>query len=227
MDRVQKLLGARGYCSRRKAEELIAAGRVTVNGKTVHLGDSAEEQDELQVDGKIVAAERKVYLLFHKPVGCVTAVTDKHEKTVLEYVKVPERVFPVGRLDKETSGLLLLTNDGDFANSVAHPRYEVEKTYVAQLDRPVRDSHLKRLKRGVQLEDGKTSPADAKLLAPSTVELTIHEGRNRVVRRMFAALGYDVVALHRIRVGKLTLGDLRPGEWKELKAAPGKGLPDV
>jgi len=220
MQRIQKLLSNRGYCSRRKAEELIAASRVAVNGTVVKLGDQAEEHDTITVDGKPVMAERKVYLALHKPVGCVTALTDRHEKTVMDYLTVKERVFPVGRLDKETSGLLLLTNDGDWANKVAHPRNETKKTYVATLDQPVKEAHLERLRDGIELEDGRTRPADARKRNPVTVELIIHEGRNRIVRRMFEALGYEVLALRRIRIGKITLGGLRPGQSRELHGNP-------
>ncbi len=213
MERVQKLIAAAGYCSRRKAEELIAAGKVTVNGKVAKLGDTATEQDAILVEGKPLQRERLVYLLFHKPVGCVTAVTDTREKTVMDYIKVKERVYPIGRLDKETSGLLILTNDGALANRIMHPRYEVEKTYKVRLDRSIRDSELKKAMRGVSLEDGPSAAAKATRIGDAELEFTIHEGRNRIVRRIFEALGFTVVALQRVRIGTLALGKLRPGEY--------------
>ena len=137
MHRVQKLLSNYGYCSRRKAEELIKEGRVRVNSKVITIGDKADLKDKIYVDDKLVGKDKFVYLMFNKPVGCVTALNDKHYKTVMEYIKIQERVFPVGRLDYNTSGLLFLTNDGDFSNKVIHPRYEVEKTYLVTLDEEI------------------------------------------------------------------------------------------
>jgi len=225
--RVQKLLSARGYCSRRKAEELIDAGRVKVNGNIVKLGNKATEQDKIEVDGKPVLGQRFVYMMFNKPVGCVTALTDPEYKTVMDYIKIPERVFPIGRLDYNTSGLLLLTNDGDFANGIMHPRYEIKKTYRVGIDKAITDSQMAKLEAGVMLEDGKTSPAKIKKNKSDEVEITIHEGKKRIVRRMFQSLGFRIRFLERIRVGKIELGNLKPGEYRTLPILPGKSKPDV
>jgi len=216
MYRVQKLLSNYGYCSRRKAEDLIAQGRVKVNGKVITLGDKATKDDTIMVDNNIVASVKNLYLMFNKPAGCVTAVTDAHEKTVMEYIDIKERIFPVGRLDKDTTGLLLLTNDGDFANKVMHPSNEVTKTYLAELDKEVYDSDLKQIEEGILLEDGKTSPCRTRKLSRNIVEVIIHEGRNRIVKRLFEALGYKTLSLKRIRIGKLGIGSLPVGRYKAL-----------
>jgi len=154
--------------------------------------------------------------LLNKPIGCVTAVTDKHEKTVMEYIHIAEHVFPVGRLDKHTSGVLLLTNDGDFANRMTHPRYETKKTYVVRVDDPLEDEHLRKISEGIELEDGKTRPVKITVMSKDTVELTLHEGRNRIVRRMFEHFGYQVKALRRIKVGPFDYGNLKPGQCMEI-----------
>lgn len=214
LHRVQKLLSNWGRCSRRKAEELIAEGRVMVNGRAIHLGDKASGQDTITVDGARVMPERRITILFHKPLGCVTAVADKRQKTVLDYVRIPERVFPVGRLDSNTSGLLLLTNDGDFANHMMHPRYEVEKAYVAQLDKPLQARDAARLKQDVRLADGAVRIDRMRQLRPQVIEVALHEGRKHVVRRLFGALGYRVLALKRTRMGRFALGSLKEGEWR-------------
>jgi len=214
--RVQKLLSNYGYCSRRNAEELIEEGRVKVNGKVISLGDKATDDDKIEVDGHAVNKEKKIYLVFNKPVGCVTAFQDKKYKTIMKYIKIKERVFPIGRLDYNTSGLLLLTNDGDFANKIMHPRYEIEKTYLVELNKPVDDTSISRIEKGVYLEDGKTKPAKIKKIEPNKVEIIIHEGKNRIVRRIFHSLGYAIKTLERIKVGSLNLGTLKSGEYREL-----------
>ena len=214
--RVQKLLSNYGYCSRRKAEKLIEDGRVKVNGKTISIGDKAEEDDKITVDGHVVKGQKKLYLMLNKPHGCVTAVRDSRYKTIMDFVRVRERVFPVGRLDYNTTGLLLLTNDGDFANKVMHPRYEIKKTYIVETDKPVKDDDIKKIEDGVELEDGRTSRSKVKSINPKKVEITIHEGKNRIVRRIFKSLGYKVMRLDRVMIGKLRLGGLRRGECREL-----------
>tara|TARA_Y100000310_G_scaffold340087_1_gene434731 strand:- start:78 stop:755 length:678 start_codon:yes stop_codon:yes gene_type:complete len=225
MHRVQKLLSNYGYCSRRKAEDLIAEGRVKVNDKIISLGDKASEKDEIKVDNKLVKKERKIYLIFNKPLGCVTALKDSKYKTVVDYIKIKERVFPVGRLDYNTSGLLLLTNDGDFSNKIMHPSNEVKKTYLIMVDEYVKNSDLRKIEKGINLDDGKTSPAKVKL-KDGVVEVTIHEGKNRIIRRIFDALGYKIKALHRYKIGHLSLGNLKPGNYRKLNRKDLKKLFD-
>jgi len=215
MERVQKLLTNYGYCSRRDAEELIARGRVKVNGRVISLGEKASEKDTIAVDGKIVQKEKKVYLIFHKPTGCVTALRDERYKTVMDIVKIRERVFPIGRLDGDTSGLLLLTNDGDFANRIMHPRYEIKKAYQAEIDGILNENDIKQIERGIFIEGRKTAPAAIRKVG-RIYEITIHEGRNRIVRRIFKALGYNVRSLKRVKVGKLYLGGLKLGRYRHL-----------
>jgi 23S rRNA pseudouridine2605 synthase len=216
MHRVQKLLSNYGVCSRRKAEDLIQEGRVKVNGKVISIGDKASEEDKLYVDDKLVNKEKKVYLMFNKPLHCVTALTDQFQKTIMEYIKVQERVFPIGRLDFNTSGLLLLTNDGDFANRVMHPRYEINKTYFVGIDKPISTEAIKHIEQGVLLEEGKTSPAKVKKIADTTLEITIHEGKNRIIRRILKEMGYVVISLERTKIGNLGLGSLGRGNIKHL-----------
>ncbi len=216
MHRVQKLLSNYGYCSRRKAEKLIKEGRVKVNDKVITIGDKASEEDKIYVDDKLVSVEKKVYLMFNKPLGCVTALEDKHCKTIMEYIKIKERVFPIGRLDLDTTGLLLLTNDGDFANKIMHPRYEVKKTYLVEVNKKVSDDSIRKIKEGVLLEDGKTSKANVKRVKERVIEITIHEGKNRIVRRIMEQLGYEVVSLERVRIGTLELETLKPGKYRTL-----------
>ncbi|MBU0470334.1 MAG: rRNA pseudouridine synthase [Nanoarchaeota archaeon] len=216
MQRVQKLLSNYGYCSRRKAEELIQEERVKVNGKVITIGDKASEEDQILVDNKPLRKEKKVYLIFNKPPGCVTALTDERYKTVMDYIKIKERVFPIGRLDYNTTGLLLLTNDGDFANQIMHPRHEIKKTYLVEIEKPIKNKEINQIEKGVDLEDGMTAPAKVKLLANNLLEVTIHEGRNRIIRRIFSALGFKVLFLQRVRVGKLGLGDLEEKRYRFL-----------
>jgi 23S rRNA pseudouridine2605 synthase len=216
MHRVQKLMSNYGYCSRRKAEQLIKEGKVKVNGKTISIGDKASESDKITVNNDLISRQKKVYLMLHKPVGCVTAAHDRQYKTVMDYIKINERVFPVGRLDYNTSGLLLLTNDGDLANKIMHPRYETKKTYESFIENPITSSQLESIKNGIELEDGKTRPAEVNVLKSDIIELTIHEGRKRIVRRMLKEIGIKVIKLKRTKIGKLTLGDLKPKEYRTL-----------
>ena len=216
MYRVQKLLSNYGYCSRRKAEELIKEGRVKVNSKVITIGDQASEDDKIYVDDKLVSMDEKIYLMFNKPIHCVTALEDKQHRTIMYYINVKERVFPIGRLDYNTSGLLLLTNDGDFANSIMHPRYEIKKTYLVEVDRTITINSIRNIEHGILLEDGKTSPAKVKKIEDNLIEITIHEGKNKIIKRMMEELGYKVNSLKRIRVGSLELGDLRISKYKKL-----------
>jgi 23S rRNA pseudouridine2605 synthase len=214
--RVQKLISNWGYCSRRKAEELIEKGAVKVNGKKIKLGDKASINDEIKIYNKIIKPPRKIYLMLNKPIGCVTAAKDPKQKTVMNYIYIKERVFPIGRLDKYTSGLLLFTNDGDFANRVMHPRYEIKKTYIVEATDDFTEKQISQIKHGIMLEDGKTNPAWVKQLNKRTLKIEIHEGRNRIVRRMVQALGLKVRNLQRVAIGKLELGDLAIGKTRKL-----------
>ncbi|MBL7054188.1 rRNA pseudouridine synthase [Candidatus Woesearchaeota archaeon] len=216
MHRVQKLLSNYGYCSRRNAEELIKQGRVKVNNKLISIGDKASENDKIYVDDRLVKKEKKLYFMFNKPVGCVTALTDRKYKTVMEYIDVKERIFPIGRLDYFTSGLLLFTNDGDFSNNIIHPRYEIKKTYMVGLYDSIDSKKILMIEKGVMLEDGLSSPAKVRKLRRDLVEVTIHEGKNRILRRIFKELGLRIKFLKRIRIGMLNLGDLTEGKYRKI-----------
>jgi 23S rRNA pseudouridine2605 synthase len=217
--RLNSYLARAGVASRRKADELIKAGRVTVNGEAGQLNTFVERADRVEVDGREVALQRLAYVLLHKPAGVVTTASDPQGRpTVVELVEHEVRVVPVGRLDVETTGALLLTNDGDLAHRLAHPKYEVEKVYEAEVEGEPSDEALRRLAEGVELEDGVSAPAEVHRLGPSLVELSIHEGRNRQVRRMLEAVGHPVRRLHRSRYAGLTLEGLEPRGWRELTA---------
>ena len=218
--RLNAYLARAGVASRRKVDELIKAGRVTVNGRPGELNTFVESRDRVEVDGKLVAKQRLAYLLLHKPAGVVTTARDPHGRpTVVELVPSEPRVVPVGRLDAETTGVLLLTNDGELAHRLAHPRYEVDKVYVADVEGEPTDETVRRLAQGVELDDGRTAPAGVRRLGPARLQLTIHEGRNRQVRRMCEAVGHRVRHLHRRAYAGLTLGRLEPGAWRNLTAA--------
>jgi 23S rRNA pseudouridine2605 synthase len=215
--RLNAYLARAGVASRRKADELIKGGRVSVNGEPGALNTFVGPGDRVEVDGRTVAPQRLAYVLLNKPAGVVTTARDPHgRRTVVDLVRHETRVVPVGRLDADTTGVLLLTNDGPLAHRLAHPRYEVEKVYEAEVEGRPSDEALRRLERGVELDNGPTAPARARRLAPSKVELAIHEGRKHQVKRMLEALGHPVVGLHRSRYAALDAGKLSPGEWREL-----------
>ncbi len=222
--RIQKILAQMGIASRRKAEELIIEGRVTVNGKIATLGMKADPaKDHVKVDGRLlVKPEPKMYLVFNKPVGVVTSLSDPEGRpTIKDFLKgIKYRVFPVGRLDYDSEGLLLITNDGDFAHSVLHPTKKIPKTYVVKVKGIIDEDAMERLRRGVRLEDGLTAPAKVKRVrlseSNSWVEITIYEGRKRQIRRMLEKVGYPVIKLRRIAIGGLKLGDLKPAEMRRL-----------
>ena len=225
MERLQKVIAHAGFASRRKAEQLILDGQVRVNGKIVNeLGFKVSSADQVEVNGIPVEREEPVYYLFYKPRGVISSVKDdKDRKVVTDFLpEIKQRVYPVGRLDYDTSGLLLLTNDGEFANLLMHPRNEIDKTYVAKIKGIPSREKIRSLERGVMLEDGKTSPAKVKVISidkkkqTAIIELTIHEGRNRQVRRMFEAVGHPVTKLKRERYGFLTLKGLNVGDMREL-----------
>ena len=230
--RLQKYMAACGVASRRKAEEMIAEGHVTVNGvKITEMGTQVEEGDEVRVDGQVIRPEaEKRYVMYHKPAGEVTTVSDPEgRRCVLDHFRdYPVRLYPVGRLDYDSEGLLLLTNDGTLTERMLHPSHQVDKTYLARVSGSVTMDEVRQLRAGVMLDDHKTAPAKVrviKLEAEATVVLvTIHEGRNRQVRRMFEETGHQVMQLRRVRFGPLDLGDLPRGKWRELTAEEVRSL---
>jgi 23S rRNA pseudouridine2605 synthase len=216
--RLNAFLSRAGVASRRRADELIKDGRVTVNGAPGQLNTVVGARDRVEVDGEEVTRQRLRYVLLHKPAGVVTTARDPQGRpTVVELVPEEPRVVPVGRLDVDTTGALLLTNDGPLAHRLAHPRYGVEKAYVAEVEGDVDESALQRLRDGVELDDGGTAPAGAGRLGPGRVELVLHEGRKHQVKRMLAAVGHPVRRLHRSGYAGLTLEGLEPGECRELE----------
>ena len=226
-ERLQKFLSNQGVCSRRKAEEYILAGKVKVNGKIVtELGTKVNsEQDLIEFDGKKISNEiNKVYILLNKPIGYVTTVKDQFSRqTVMDLVKVKEKVLPVGRLDMYTSGAILLSNDGDFIYEITHPKHEINKTYQVTVKGIVSKEEINSLKTGVDIGDYVTKQAEVRIMKIdkekdiSRIEIIIHEGKNRQVRRMCEAVGRKVLALHRSKIGNLSVKDLKLGSWRYLK----------
>ena len=215
--RLNAYLARAGVASRRASDELILAGRVLVNGEPGQLNTFVESRDRVEVDGRPVSLQRLTYLLLHKPAGVVTTARDPQRRpTVIDFVPPEPRVVPVGRLDVDTTGALLLTNDGPLAHRLAHPRYGVEKTYVAKVEGDPDEAALQRLRDGVDLEDGRSAPARARRLGRGRIELVLHEGRTHQVKRMCVAVGHPVVRLHRSRYAGLAVDDLEPGAWREL-----------
>jgi 23S rRNA pseudouridine2605 synthase len=216
--RLNAFLARAGIASRRRGDELIKAGRVTVNGEPGQLNTVVGAHDRVEVDGREVARQRLRYVLLHKPAGVVTTARDPRGRpTVVALVPGEPRVVPVGRLDVDTTGALLLTNDGQLAHRLAHPRYGVEKTYVAEVEGDPDEEALRRLRDGIELDDGRTAPARARRLGPGQVELVLHEGRKHQVKRMLAAVGHPVTRLHRSAYAGLTLEGLEPAAWRELE----------
>lgn len=237
-ERLQKFIANQGICSRRKAEEYITSGRIKVNGNVImELGTKIDpSKDVVEVDGKKISniSGKKVYILLNKPIGYVTTTRDQFNRnTVLDLVNVKEKVLPVGRLDMYTSGAIILSNDGDFIYKITHPKYEVEKTYNVTLKGQVTDEEIEQLKNGVQIENYVTGKAKVKILRIdkekdlSRVEIIIHEGKNREVRKMCEAIGRKVLALHRTKIGNISVKDLRLGTWRYLKPNEIKSLLDI
>ena len=224
--RLQKYIAMSGIASRRAAEGMIDEGRVKVNGKKVtEQGTKVETgRDTVTVDNKPVEIkDKKYYIMLNKPAGYVSTAKDQFDRpTVVDIVKeeVGTRIFPVGRLDYETEGLLLMTNDGDFTYKITHPKFQKDKTYIAVINGGIAIPDLNRLRKGVKVEDYTTSPAQVEIMdaagGKTAIKITIHEGRNRQVRKMFEALGYTVIALKRIKIGELELGNLPVGRWRHL-----------
>lgn len=221
MIRLQKYISDSGITSRRKAEELILDGRVKVNGIVATLGCKVDEiNDVIEIDSKVISKEEnKVYIMLNKPTGYLSSVSDdRGRKTVVDLVDVKERIFPVGRLDFDTEGLLILTNDGEFTYKITHPKFEITKTYLAKLDKKVNPNDLESFLSGIEIEDYVAKAKEVSLINEEKKEvlITISQGKNRQVRKMFEQIGYKVIHLKRISIGKLMLGTLKKGEWKNL-----------
>ena len=229
MERLQKILSRAGIASRRSAEKIILAGRVTVDDKIItELGAKADiNKNKICVDGRqIFLSDAKIYLLMNKPKNILcTAKDDRGRKTVLDLVEnITARIYPVGRLDYDSEGLILLTNDGELTNKLIHPKYKIAKTYRAKIFGELTADKLEKLRAGIELEDGMTAPAEIILIGKNTVEITIHEGRNRQIRRMFAAVGCEVQKLTRIKFAGLNLSGVKSGEYRKLTQAEIKNL---
>jgi pseudouridine synthase len=223
MERVSKIIANSGFCSRRKAEEYIENNRVKVNGVVTGLGDKANPSDVISVNGTVISKEDKEYVLLYKPRGVVTTTSDdKNRKTVIDLIRTTNRIYPVGRLDYDTTGVLLLTNDGELANLLTHPKSNIDKTYIVKVKGLVPPAVLKTLATGVMIDGKKTAKAHSKAKKydkktdTSIIELTIHEGRNHQVKKMFNALGYDVIKLKRETFSFLNLSGLTSGEYRHL-----------
>ena len=226
--RLNAYLARAGVASRRGADEVILAGRVRVNGEPGQLNTFVGAADRVEVDGREVAPQRLAYVLLNKPAGVLTTARDpQRRRTVVELLPLEPRVVPVGRLDADTTGALLLTNDGPLAHRLAHPRYGVEKTYEAEVEGDPDEAALKRLRDGVELEDGPTAPARVRRLGPGRVELVLHEGRKHQVKRMLAAVGHPVVRLQRSGYAGLTVDGLEPGAWRRLEPVEVERLRDA
>lgn len=232
MERLQKIIALSGYASRRKAEELIKAGKVMVNGKVVReLGTKANFSDDILIDGKKIEREEKEYYIFNKPRGVITSTSDdKGRKVVTDYFETNKRLYPVGRLDYDTTGLLILTNDGELANLIMHPRNEIEKQYIAKLEGIIKGEEINKLKNGIVLDGTKCIPKRVKLREfdkktnTSIVEIVICEGKNHEVKRLFESVSFNVLKLKRERIGFLTLGKLKSGEYRKLNPKEVKQL---
>ncbi len=227
MERINKYIASCGICSRRKADELIQEGKVELNGKVVtNLGEKVEEKDIVKIDGKeIFKEEKKVYIALNKPKGYVTTNSDQfNRKSVVVLIHENVRLFPVGRLDMYTEGLLILTNDGEFSNLMMHPRNKIEKTYVVTTNTMVSNEQIETLKNGVDIGDYITRPAKVKMISKDKLEIVISEGKNRQVRRMCEAVGINLLNLKRVKIGKIELGNLQTGKYRYLTEKEKKSM---
>lgn len=232
VERVQKVIANSGYVSRRKAEELILAGKVKVNGeKITELGVKVSPKDMIEVEGYVIKSEEKEYFLLNKPRGIITSTQDEHgRKTVTDLIRTTKRIYPVGRLDYDTTGVLLLTNDGELTNLLTHPKNEIDKVYIAKVKGLIGKTQINRLKNGVIVDGKKTSKAGARIKKydkktdTSIVELVIHEGKNHQVKKMFEAIGYTVIKLRRESFSFLTTDGLKSGEYRKLSPKEVKKL---
>lgn len=215
--RINKFISETGYCSRREADKLIADGKVMINGQLAELGSQAELGDDVRIEGEQIGVRKKqVYIALHKPVG-ITCTTELHiPENIVDFVKHKERIFPIGRLDKDSEGLILLTNDGDVVNPILRSEGRHEKEYIVSVDKPLTSSFIKGMSEGVHILGSMTLPCKLTRIAESTFKIILTEGRNRQIRRMCAAFGYKVRRLKRIRIMNIHLGDLPKGEWRDL-----------
>ena len=232
MERLQKFIALSGYCSRRKAEELIEQGKVMVDGKVVtEMGVKVNENNKITIDGKTLSKENKEYILLYKPRGVVTTTSDeKNRKTVLDLIETDKRLYPIGRLDYDTTGIILLTNDGELTNLLIHPRNEIDKVYIAKINGIMSVTDIKKLESGVIIDKYKTSRSRIKVKKIdkknncSIVQITIHEGKNHQVKKMFEAIGFEVLKLKRESIAFLDLTGLKPGEYRKLSIKEVKKL---
>lgn len=216
--RLNKYMAERGVCSRRQADVLISEGKVLVNGVVATLGHPIGEEDEITVNGELISQARpkKVYIVFNKPVGIMTSVDPRAPDTIRTYLNLPNHIFSVGRLDVASSGLLILTNDGDLSEHITHPRYDHEKEYLVTVDRPILREDLREMAEGMMILGSMTKPAKVKKIGDQRFTIILTEGRNRQIRRMCEDLGYGITSLRRIRVMNIELGDLQPGETRPM-----------
>jgi len=215
--RINKFIAEAGICSRREADRLLEAEKVQVNGVTAVLGDRVSLEDEVTVNGQTISQNtEKLYIAFHKPYGVITTTDKNSDNTVMDYIDIPSRIYPVGRLDVQSSGLLLLTNDGEIVNKILKSKHKLEKEYLVTLDKPIQQKDLQQLCEGVRLEERKTLPATVKKITDREIDMIIVQGMNRQIRRMCEALGYEVKNLKRIRIGKIQLDAIPSGKWRYL-----------
>lgn len=215
--RINKFLAEAGVCSRREADRLIEDGKVTINGEKAVLGAIASLKDTVKVHGKTVKPrEQKLYIAFHKPFGVITTTDKNSTNTVMDYIKTPTRIYPVGRLDVHSSGLLLLTNDGDIVNKLNKAENKQEKEYLVTVNKPLKEEDLQKLQRGIMLDGRKTLPAKVKKISSNQMSITVIQGMNRQIRRMCEKVGYEVKILKRVRIGKIHLDALPRGKWRHL-----------
>jgi 23S rRNA pseudouridine2604 synthase len=218
--RLNKYLSDVGFCSRREADRLIDSGRVSINGASAVLGTKVEAADDVRVDGKSVAIHaEKIYLAFHKPRGIECTTNREVKDNIIDYIQYPERIYPIGRLDKSSEGLILLTNDGELSNLILKARHYHEKEYVVKVDKPVTDAFIKGMREGVPILETVTRPCTVTVVNPYTFKIILTQGLNRQIRRMCEAFGYEVKRLQRIRVLNIELGDLQRGKWRHLTEA--------